>query len=114
MKIHSNNHSALRAIGFQGALTVFAGAALFAMSGTAFAQIDSNLKAGTVDKTYRVAPIDKGAHNPPAFKCGHNPPDDKVARSGDARMLLPAVKLAADGKTLDASQTDTTACPKAK
>nr|WP_295774698.1 hypothetical protein [Rhodoferax sp.] len=114
MKIHSNTHSALRAIGFQRTLTVCAGAALFAMSSTAFAQIDRNLKAGTVDKTYRVAPTDKGAHNPPADKCGHNPPDDKVARTGDTRMLLPAVKLAADGKASNAPQTDTTACPKAK
>lgn len=114
MQIHSNTQSALKAMGFQAAIAMCAGTALFVMSSAAFAQVDPNVRVATPEKVNRLAPIDPGTHNPPADKCGHNPPDDKVARTGDTRMLLPAVKLAAQTKTLDTPQTDTTACPKAK
>ena len=114
MEIHSNTQSALKAIGFQAAIAMCAGTALFAMSSAVFAQIDPNVRVATPEKVNRLAPITQGTHNPPGDKCGHNPPDDKVARSGDTRMLLPAVKLAAQTKTSDAPQTDTIACPKAK
>ena len=105
MKIHSNVHLAMKAMGLQSALALCAGTALFVVSSAAFAQVDPNVKLTTPKKVTRVAP---------GTKCGHNPPDDKIARTGDTRMLLPAVKLAADGKALNTPQTDTTACPNAK
>jgi hypothetical protein len=114
MKTHSNTQSALKAIGFQSAIALCAGTALFVMSSAAFAQINPDVKLDTATKANRIASTDKGVHNPPGYKCGHNPPDDKVARTGDTRMLLPAVKLAVQTKTPDAPQTDTIACPKAK
>lgn len=114
MKIHSLTQNTLRGTGFQAALVMCAGTALFAMSSAVFAQIDPNVKVTSPEKLSRIAPTERGAHNPPADKCGHNPPDDKVARTGDTRMLLPAVKLAANGKALNALQKDTTACPNAK
>lgn len=105
MKIHSDTRSALKAMGVQSALAMSAGTALFVISSSAFAQIKPDVKMDIAAKVNRIAPGDK---------CGHNPPDDKVVRTGDTRMLLPAVKLVAQTKTLDAPHADTTACPKAK
>jgi hypothetical protein len=123
MKIHSNVHLAVNAMGLQSALALCAGTALLVMSSAAFAQVDPGVKLATPEKVTRVAPGDKGAHNPPAYKCEHNPPGFKGEQNsinftrpqtGDTRMLLPAGKLAADGKALNTPQTDTTACPNAK
>lgn len=110
-------------MGLQSALALCAGTALFVMSSSAFAQVDPNVKLTTPEKVTRVAPGDKGAHIPPDDKCGHMPPGFKGEQNsinfsrpqtGDTRMLLPAVKPAAQTKTVDAPQTDTIACPKTK
>ena len=114
MKTHSTTQSTLKAMSLQAALALCAGTALFIMPSSAFAQINPDVKADTAEKANRIAPTDKGAHNPPDDKCGQNPPAALIARTGDTRMLLPAVRLAVATKPLNAPQTDTTACHKAK
>ncbi|MES2948272.1 MAG: hypothetical protein V4858_07000 [Pseudomonadota bacterium] len=100
--------------GLRAAAALCAGAAILMLSGTAFAQIDPGVKPGATAKVNRSMPTDQITHNPPGDKCGHNPPADKIGTSGDTRMLLPAVKLAGQAKSLDTPQINTAACPAGK
>ena len=94
------------------AIALCAAATLVLVSGGAFAQINPEVKLGFSDQVNRTAPNNKVAHNPPGYKCGHNPPDDKIGSAASTRVLLPAVKLTGQDKTLNAPQTVGTVCQK--
>jgi hypothetical protein len=92
------------------------------IANSAFAQIDPNVKNGIggnmqskqaagkgehnppADKGQHNPPDDKVLHNPPSDKGQHNPPGDKSGKTGETKMLLPAVKSTEPAKKLDSQK----------